>query len=179
MDNNISIEIDTTIETKREPEPEIKMEEVSVKIDREYKKVSSIIPSIQMNTEMNYQMIDTLLEKEKTKNKLGAWNKFDKTHKMKLLYQYAEEYGLAQQYNQLEITSLKMFFLNSINNSKFQKAKDVNYDKENQKIISIPALHFNRSTQHFTLKMIDSKRVSTLKSLAPLKRSSLKNNEEK
>lgn len=166
--------MDTNILIEGEPETE-KMNEISIKIDREYKKVSSIIPSMKTDTEINFQTIDTLLENEKTKNKLGAWNKFDKTYKIKLLNQYADEYGIAQSYTSHEITNLKKFFHNCLTNGKLQKAKDVNYDKENQKITSVPALHYNRSNQNFTLKMIDTKRISTLKSLAPpLKRNSLK-----
>ena len=167
------MDIVVSSETNPVMEPNIKIDEVSVRIDREYKRVSSIIPTIQTNREINYQTIDNLLENERTKNKLGAWNKFDKSHKMDLLYKYADEYGELNSYNAEEIKLLKTFFLNSINNSKLQKAKDVNYDKEKQMIISIPGLFYNRPNQNFTLKIVDTKRVSTLKSLAP-KRSSLK-----
>ena len=56
------------------------------------------------------------------------------------------------------------------------KLKDVNYNKESQDITSIPALHFNQATRSFTLKIVDTKRVSTLKSLTP-KRITEKNKE--
>jgi hypothetical protein len=58
-----------------------------------------------------------------------------------------------------------------------QKTKDVVYDKESGEINSIPALFFNSTNHTFTLKIIDSKRVSTLKSLTP-KRISEKNHSE-
>ena len=35
------------------------------------------------------------------------------------------------------------------------------------KIISIPALYYNKNTHNYTLKILDNKRVSTLKSLTP------------
>ena len=38
----------------------------------------------------------------------------------------------------------------------------------------MPALHFNKPNTHFTLKNID-KRVSTVRSLAPKKKSTAKN----
>jgi hypothetical protein len=41
------------------------------------------------------------------------------------------------------------------------------YDKEKREITAIPALHFNTISHNFTLKIIDTKRVSTLKSLTP------------
>ena len=43
------------------------------------------------------------------------------------------------------------------------------YNKEERVIISIPGLHFNQVTKNFTLKILDNKRVSTLKSLTPKK----------
>ena len=49
------------------------------------------------------------------------------------------------------------------------KSKDVVYNRENRTITSIPALHFNQVTKNFTLKILDNKRVSTLKSLTPKK----------
>ena len=147
--------------------------EISVIIDREYKKVSSIIPpqtaTATHRTEMGYDVMENLLEKEKNKNKTESWNKLDKTRKIQLLQQYAETYGLSQSYHATEIQGLQQFFVNALNNNKLQKTKEVIYDKENQKITGIPALCFNRATQHFTLKIIDTKRVSTLKSLAPKK----------
>jgi hypothetical protein len=56
----------------------------------------------------------------------------------------------------------------SLDRKRFQRVKDVDYDKSTGKIKDIPALFFNKSTNHFTLKNID-KRVSTLKSLPPKK----------
>ena len=70
-----------------------------------------------------------------------------------------------------------MFFKDSLEKNKLQKTKDVVYDKEHQVITAIPSLLFNTNTRAFTLKIMDSKRVSTIKSLTP-KRSSEKNKTE-
>ena len=43
----------------------------------------------------------------------------------------------------------------------------VNYDKEKREIISIPSLFFNTTSRSYTLKIVDNKRISTLKSLTP------------
>ena len=51
--------------------------------------------------------------------------------------------------------------------NKLQKTKDVYYDKELREIMSIPSLYFNQLNRNFTLKIMDAKRVSTLKSLTP------------
>jgi hypothetical protein len=63
--------------------------------------------------------------------------------------------------------SLKAFFIDCLEKNKLQKTKDVTYDKERREIIAIPALHFNQINRNFTLKIMDAKRVSTLKSLTP------------
>lgn len=136
----------------------------------------SIIQSTTTYTsnEMNYNAMDLLLEKEKQHNKTESWNKLDKTHKIQKLHSFAEKYGKQHNLPVKDIKSLKMFFIECLEKMKLQKAKDVVYDKETKEITSIPSLHFNVATHNFTLKIMDSKRVSTLKSLTP-KRISEKN----
>jgi hypothetical protein len=75
-----------------------------------------------------------------------------------------------------DIKALKMFFVSCLEKNKLNKTKDVTYNKETSEIAAIPALHFNQATRSFTLKIIDPKRVSTLKSLTP-KRLTEKNKE--
>lgn len=118
--------------------------------------------------------IDALLENEKQKNKSDSWNKLDKTVKTQKLHAFAEKYGKDNGYPVKEIKNMKMFFVDCLNKSKLQKTKEVIYDKESGEITAIPALYFNSSNHNFSLKIIDSKRVSTLKSLTP-KRISEKN----
>ena len=128
------------------------------------------------SNEMNYTMIDQLLETEKQRNKTEAWNKLDKTQKTVNLHAFAEKYGKEHGLPVKEIKHLKTFFSECLDKSKLQKTKDVAYNKDTREITGIPALHFNTSTHTFTLKMLDTKRVSTLKSLTP-KRTSEKNKE--
>ena len=66
-----------------------------------------------------------------------------------------------------------------LDRKKLQRVKDVIYYKTLGEIKEIPALSYNKSNNHFTLKNLDAKRVSTLKSLPPKKlKGTLKNNEE-
>ena len=111
--------------------------------------------------------LDLLLEKEKQSNKTEQWNKIDKTVKRQLLHSYAEKYGSDNKLPAKEIKNLKMFFSDCLNKGKLQKNKDVNYSKDNQQILSIPSLFFNNEKKNFTLRILDTKRVSTLKSLTP------------
>jgi len=121
----------------------------------------------------NYNMVDRLLEKEKLNNKYENWNKLDKTVKTQKLHQFAERYGKEHGYPAKDIKLLKTFFVECLEKNKLQKTKDVVYEKDKQEITSIPALHFNQTNHNFTLKILDAKRVSTLKSLTP-KRTSAK-----
>jgi hypothetical protein len=125
--------------------------------------VSQAVPS----NEMNYNTIDALLEKEKQNNKNETWSKLDKTIKTQKLHGFAEKYGRDNSMPVKDIKLLKQFFSDCLEKNKLQKTKDVVYDKETKEIGSIPALHFNVTSRNFTLKIIDAKRVSTLKSLTP------------
>jgi len=127
----------------------------------------SAFTSTTMTDTMNLSTLDILLEKEKQHNKTEPWNKLDKTVKIQKLHGFAERYGREQGLPVKEIKGLKTFFVECLDKAKLQKTKDVIYDKDSREITSIPALHFNVEKHHFTLRIMDSKRVSTLKSLTP------------
>jgi hypothetical protein len=130
------------------------------------------------NTENGTSMdtIDKFLENEKRQNKSEGWLKLEKTIKIQKLHDYADKYGTDNNLSTNDIELLKRFFNQSLDNNKLNKSKDVIYNKTNKLITSIPALQFNTTTNNFTLKNTDAKRVSTLKSLTP-KRNSEKNRE--
>lgn len=140
-------------------------------------KVETTTTTKQPNEEITYQTIETMLEKEKQHNKTETWNKLDKTIKIQKLHQFAEKYGKEHSIPIKDVKSLKAFFIDCLEKNKLQKTKDVIYEKERREITSIPALHFNQMNRNFTLKIMDAKRVSTLKSLTP-KRVTEKNKEE-
>ena len=112
--------------------------------------------------------LDKFLEDEKKTNILDSWSNLDKTLKMKKLTSYAELYKLNNALSEEEYVLMLKFLKESLDQKKLQRVKDVIYDKTTGTIKSIPALAYNKSTSHFTLKNVD-KRVSTLKSLPPKK----------
>ena len=114
--------------------------------------------------------IDNLnrLEAEKEQNKNETWNKLDNSSKLNKLYTYAEVYCLEN-----NSSELKEYFLESIEKNKLKKVKDVEYDKVNGVILSIPRLIYNSTHKKFTIKNME-KRASTIKSLTP-KRIGVKN----
>jgi hypothetical protein len=111
--------------------------------------------------------IDAILENEKIYNKTETWNKLDKTFKMQKLTLFAEKYILENQIVDINVDSLIIFFNNCLNDKKLQKKKDLVYDKKTYEIIEIPSLHYNTINRSFSLKNLDTKRISTLKYLTP------------
>lgn len=111
--------------------------------------------------------IDKMLDRERQRNKRDNWIKLDKTAKIQKLHVYAETYGKEHGMPAKDIKLLKNFFNSCLDKNKLTKSKDVVYNKDEMKIVSIPALHFNQLSHNFTLKITDVKRVSTLKSLTP------------
>jgi len=133
-----------------------------------YKNIVNIYPNSNTN-EMNFTAIEQLLENEKQHNKTEQWTKLDKTVKIQKLHQFAEKYGKDNSLPAKDVKLLKSFFTDCLEKNKLNKTKDVLYDKEKRDITSIPALHFNPMTHNYTLKVTDTKRVSTLKCLTPRK----------
>ena len=127
--------------------------------------------SNELSSQAKYSLnaVDKLLENEVQINKADTWNKLDNTMKNNLLQEFADVYANEQGLSDNLRSSLKTFFCSCLEKNKLQRSKDVNYNKSTKTISSIPALHLNSSNQAFTLKIIDTKRVSTVKSLTPLR----------
>lgn len=114
--------------------------------------------------------LEKFLENEKNNNKNEPWCKLDKTIKTQKLLEYVNIYKIENNLSEEESNLLIIFFKDCLDRKKFQRVKDVIYDKTTGLIKEIPALSYVKTTKHFTLKNID-KRVSTLKSL-PTKKAS-------
>ncbi len=128
---------------------------------------TEVIPEPDVIKEMNENNIDDMLERERQFNKRDTWVKLGKPAKIQRLHAYAETYGKEHALPTKDIKQLKLFFISCLDKNKLDKTKDVVYNKDEMKIISIPALHYNKTTHNYTLKILDNKRVSTLKSLTP------------
>jgi hypothetical protein len=109
--------------------------------------------------------LEKFLEDEKNSNKIEPWCKLDKTIKTKKLLDYIEIYKCEHKLDEDECKLLVVFLKDCLDRKRFQRVKDVIYDKTTGVIKDIPALSYTKNNKHFTLKNID-KRVSTLKSLA-------------
>ena len=119
--------------------------------------------------------LEKFLENEQNNNKNEPWCKLDKTIKTKKLLEYVNLYKVENKLDDEESELLVTFFKDCLDRKKFQRVKDVVYDKTTGLIKEIPALSYTKATKHFTLKNID-KRVSTQKSLPAKKlQSTIKN----
>jgi|AntAceMinimDraft_11_1070367.scaffolds.fasta_scaffold02998_10 hypothetical protein len=162
-------------------EPTTKNEDVTTATDVDNKKETKTKSTYQLYNDNKPDLynsvtstnIDEILENEKKHNVKESWNKLDNTIKKTKLHIYSDKYGLDNSLTDKEVKQLKTFFTESLRKNKIQKTKDVNYDKDNGIILDVPSLHFNQINRNFTLKITDTKRVSTLKSLTP-KRTSTK-----
>jgi hypothetical protein len=100
-------------------------------------------------------------------DKLPVFNLMGYDNKLHSHFEYADKYAIEQKYLGEEKSVLKQFFVESLERGKLLKTKEVNYNKNSQQIIDIQGLHYHTNTHKFTLRIIDAKRVSTLKSLTP------------
>ena len=125
--------------------------------------------------EITIKNIDSFLDKERAHNKTESWVKLDKNVKRQVLHSYAEKYGKEYNMPVKEIKVLKSFFNTCLEKNKLNHTKDVVYNKDTQIISSIPGLFFNKNSKNYTIRANDSKRVSTLKSLAPKKKTNEEN----
>ena len=145
----------------------VAISETDDNLQTKYKKIMINYPGTSEESEINYNVIDNLLEKEKLHNKTETWNKLDKTVKIQKLHAFSEKYGKDNALPMKDIKSLKSFFIECLEKNKLQKTKDVIYDKDAREIVSISTLFFNSTNHTFSLRSNDNKRVSTLKSLTP------------
>ena len=114
----------------------------------------------------NIQNIETFLNKEKKLHKNKPWNKLGKSKKMKLIKDFIEEHSQNNNLSKKQKNLLKTFLNICIERKKLQKIKEINYDKDNEKIISIPNLSYNNVSEKYYIKRGD-KKSSILKHLAP------------
>lgn len=121
-------------------------------------------PVVETKSSNNLSNLDKFLEDEKNNSKNEPWSKLNKTIKTQKILSYVENYKTEKKLSEEEEKLLITFLRDCLDKKKLTRVKDVVYDKVTGTIKEIPALHYNKSNKHFTLKNLD-KRVSTLKSL--------------
>jgi len=121
-------------------------------------------PIVETKSSNNLSNLDKFLEDEKNNSKNEPWSKLNKTIKTQKILSYVESYKKEKKLSEEEEKLLVVFLKDCLDKKRLTRVKDVVYDKVTGNIKEIPALFYNKSNKHFTLKNLD-KRVSTLKSL--------------
>lgn len=102
------------------------------------------------------------------------WRKLTRSNKLLKLQSFAEEYKKQNDLSEEEYELMIQFLTDALEKKKLQRIKDIIYDKQTGIIRDIPGLVFVKQKKHFTFRIVNEKRVSTLKSLGPKKSSKLK-----
>jgi hypothetical protein len=128
-------------------------------------KYKSVLLSSSEDHNSDINGIEKILETESNLSKQEPWNKLDKTIKIQKINIFVnnilkDNFTLSD----TELFDTTSFLINSLDRTKLQRAKDVEYVKETGVLKDIPNLIFNQKTRKFTLKRCE-KRQSTLKSL--------------
>jgi hypothetical protein len=134
-------------------------------------------PIVETKSSNNLSNLDKFLEEEKNNSKNEPWSKLNKTIKTQKLLEFVNHYKSEKKLNEDQEKTLIAFLKDSLDKKRLTRVKDVIYDKITGNVKEIPALFYNKSTKHFTLKNLD-KRVSTLKSLPSNKQAKSKPNSE-
>lgn len=128
----------------------------------QYNNMPLINSTNNLQESISLKYIDEFLIAEKEQNKKKSWDKLDMTVKLNKLSEWINNYTQEKNYNDSTKKELEIFIKTCLDKKRLVRGKDVNYDKDNQKVLGIPNIQFiNRK---FTLKRNES-RVSTLKSL--------------
>ena len=121
--------------------------------------------NINMKKNNNLEEVKNFLEIEKktNHNKKVSWSCLTKTEKKKKINQYIIKYSNDNKLSSELEEDLKNTLTISFNHKKFQKVKDVKYNKNTGLIENIPNLYYNKLSKKFSLKRND--KASTTSSL--------------
>jgi hypothetical protein len=106
--------------------------------------------------------LDQIVEMDTKKQEHLPWNKLNKSLKLKRIMDYAEMVKERDQLDEARLSQLKQMLRDKLERKCLQRTKDVIYNKEEERIESIPALVCIQ--QKYTLR---TDAVSPLHSLAP------------
>ena len=114
----------------------------------------------------NISDVGSILDSELNQNKKEPWCKLNQTEKVQKLNDFAIKVGNDKNLSKKEIKNLQSYLSTALTRKKFQKVKDVLYDKESGIIKAIPTLNYSNTEKRFTLKRSE-RRTCTTKSLGP------------
>lgn len=114
--------------------------------------------------------LNEFLLNEQKNNKTATWSKLTKMNKIYKLNEYTDD--VLKEKNELtneEVNEIKKYLKVRLDRKKLGNAKEIIYNKEEQKITDIPGFSFNKQSRKFTLKNHE-KTASSLKNLPNYKK---------
>jgi hypothetical protein len=128
-----------------------------------------VAPVLKKRPISDLSSLEKFLEKDKLNNKNEPWCKLNKTVKTQKLVEYVTKsnYCRENQLDETDTNDLISYLRDALDRKKLHRVKDVVYDRVTGEVKDIPALVYNKTAKKFTLRNMDNKHVSTLKSLGP------------
>tara|TARA_Y100000817_G_scaffold313976_1_gene311419 strand:+ start:5686 stop:6210 length:525 start_codon:yes stop_codon:yes gene_type:complete len=100
--------------------------------------------------------IQNLLLKEQKEVYKQPWNKLDNGMKINRLKDFIEKEVKARSLKSDQENELRTLLMNACNSNKLTKNTDVNYDKDNSRVLSIKPLKFNEETKKYTMEIVET-----------------------
>ena len=95
-------------------------------------KYKSNLKSLNITTKMEDDLhnLDNFLEHEKSQCNNDSWGKIDKNKRLEKLIQFADVYRVEKNMSDEEYDKLVLFFNDCVEKKRFNKTKDLVYDKK-------------------------------------------------
>ena len=100
----------------------------------------------------NISNIEDFLNKEREHNQKQPWSKLGEGSKLKKISEFVNDYAVKNSLTETDKRQLNRYLKKCMERKKLQRVKDVQYNIELGKIISIPGLLFNNTKKKFKLK---------------------------
>lgn len=126
-----------------------------------------------INKLQDFDDLDKFLENELMQNKTQTWSKLHKNTKIKKITEYVISYSNENNLTECESNIMLLFLKDCIDKKKLNKVKEMVYDIDKQKIISIPGIAY--VNKRFTLK---NQEKLTSKGLGPKKKATKKTHKD-
>lgn len=143
------------IEQPKQPKHSKPKEDEDTELRRLKYKTQAVGGSFSTVIETNQESMNKFLENDKTANSDKTWPNMDRAERTRKLIAFTTKYCEQNGLDQTAHDNMMQFFRECLDRKRLNKVKDVVYDKTTHEIKNIPALTYNKSTNHFTLKHVE------------------------
>lgn len=122
----------------------------------------------------NMDTLEKFLDESTETSKTERWNRLDLTMKLHKVREYISRYKEENSLSDGEADALFKYLKDCLDKKKLTRVKDVVYDNDEDKLVSIPGLQYKKVSKKYTIKNTDSKKSSVLSRLPQKKAKTLK-----